>query len=70
MNSLPSVSATSARTERITMPAGMAARVMTGRMMYCTWSSVQLPEPSGPAPMAGNQFRRAEKIATSTMPSQ
>ena len=72
MNSCDRISATSARTVRAMMPIGMTDMVIAGRIRWrtCSQFQSQSSEPPGPAPVGGSQPSWAEKMMTSTMPSQ
>ena len=72
MNSWLRISATRARTVRAMMPIGITDMVIAGSTMWrmCAQSHCQASEPPGPAPVAGSQPSVAEKMMTSTMPSQ
>ncbi len=66
------MSATVARTVRVTMPSGITDKVITGstiERMCCQSQTHSALEPS-PMPIAGSTPSSTEKMITSTMPSQ
>ena len=69
-NSWLRISATSARTVREMMPIGITDSVIAGRIMKRKCSQSNREPLPGPAPTAGSQPSRTEKMMTSTMPRQ